>query len=513
MNAPSSVYQTSPIKRARATKAEIEARREALFEIVAAQQPMTVRQVFYQATVRSVIEKTEPGYSKVQTDLVLMRRSGTLPYLWLADATRWMRKPTTFGGIEEALQDCASYYRKSLWRNIGAYVEIWLEKDALAGVLYVNVYLLTKEQWSQAAIGAVLSTSGLIGIMAHPAVGAFIDRTRAKRALIIVGAFVLSGCGLAIIWVPVLPVVLVADIIMAVLGGVFAPTVAAITLGLYGQEALPTRLGRNAAFDRAGNVFIAVFIGIVGVAYSQKAPFYLAPLFATLTTIAVLSIPAGSIDYDKARGLETDGSHQAGFPTDWRVLIRDRPLVVFAAAAALFHFANASMLPLVVQKLALANPGWETSLTSAAIIVAQFATILMALLVTRANDFGRKPLLLLAFAAVPLRGGLCMWSDDPTWLLVVQVLDGVSSGLFEALLPLVLADIMGGTGHYSLARGLVGTVQGIGGSSSQVVAGYIVTTAGYNAAFLTLAIVATTGLLLVIVAMPETTPSSRGSPC
>ena len=93
---------------------------------------------------------------------------------------------------------------------------------------YVNVFLLTKAQWSQAAIGAVLSTSGLIGIMAHPAVGAFIDRTHAKRALIISGAFVLSGCGLAIVWMPVLPVALVADIIMAVLGGVFAPTVAAI---------------------------------------------------------------------------------------------------------------------------------------------------------------------------------------------------------------------------------------------------------------------------------------------
>jgi hypothetical protein len=104
---------------------------------------------------------------------------------------------------------------------------------------YVNVFLLTKVQWSQAAIGAVLSTSGLIGIMAHPAVGAFIDRTRAKRALIIAGAFVLSGCGLAIVWMRVLPIVLIADIIMAVLGGVFAPTVAAITL-VCGQEAGPS---------------------------------------------------------------------------------------------------------------------------------------------------------------------------------------------------------------------------------------------------------------------------------
>jgi len=96
-----------------------------------------------------------------------------------------------------------------------------------------------------------------------------------------------------------------------------------------------------------------------------------------------------------------------------------------------------------------------------------------------------------------------MWLDDPSWLLAVQVLDGVGGGLFDALLPLVLADITGGTGHYSLARGVVGTIQGISGSSSQVVAGYIVTMAGYNASFLTLAMVATAGLALIIIAMPS----------
>lgn len=132
----SHVYQASHIKRLRATRAEVATRREALFAIVADQQPMTVRQVFYQATVRGVVEKTETGYNKVQTDLVLMRRSGELPYAWLADATRWMRKPATFAGIEEALKDCANFYRKALWRDANAYVEIWLEKDALAGVVY-----------------------------------------------------------------------------------------------------------------------------------------------------------------------------------------------------------------------------------------------------------------------------------------------------------------------------------------------------------------------------------------
>lgn len=129
------VYQASRIKRVRATKAEMAERREALFDIVAEQQPMTVRQVFYQATVRGVIEKTEAGYAKVQTLLADMRRDGELPYQWLADNTRWMRKRTTYSGPEQALLRTARFYRKSLWDEAGAYVEVWLEKDALAGVV------------------------------------------------------------------------------------------------------------------------------------------------------------------------------------------------------------------------------------------------------------------------------------------------------------------------------------------------------------------------------------------
>jgi hypothetical protein len=128
-------YQASPIKRVRATKAAVEARREALWSIVEDMQPMTVRQVFYQATVRGIVEKSEAGYTKVQTDLVLMRKAGDLPYDWLADNTRWQRKPQSFNGIEEALKHTADFYRKDLWASADCYVEIWLEKDALSGVV------------------------------------------------------------------------------------------------------------------------------------------------------------------------------------------------------------------------------------------------------------------------------------------------------------------------------------------------------------------------------------------
>lgn len=130
-----SAYQASPIKRVRATKDEVEARRRALRDIVRTMKPMTVRQVFYQASVRGIVDKTEAGYTKVQVDLVQMRRAGALPYSWLADNTRWQRKPRTFDGIEQALDETARFYRKSLWADADAYVEVWLEKDALAGVV------------------------------------------------------------------------------------------------------------------------------------------------------------------------------------------------------------------------------------------------------------------------------------------------------------------------------------------------------------------------------------------
>jgi len=128
-------YPTRQIKRQRATKAEVETRREALLDIIDDGKPMTVRQVFYQATVRGLVEKAESGYGKVQNDLTLMRRDGVLPYDWLADNTRWQRKPQTFDSVEQALRETAAFYRKSLWTDADSYVEIWLEKDALSGVI------------------------------------------------------------------------------------------------------------------------------------------------------------------------------------------------------------------------------------------------------------------------------------------------------------------------------------------------------------------------------------------
>jgi hypothetical protein len=373
---------------------------------------------------------------------------------------------------------------------------------------YVNVFLLTEVGWDQAKIGALLTASGLIGIAFHAPIGALIDATRAKRGLMIGGAWLLALLGTAIATYPTIAVVFVADVSMALLGAVFAPTIAAITLGLYGARDAAAQLGRNAAFDRLGNLFIAALAAVVGTHFGQRGVFYMLPLFAGLSMIAVLSIPAGALDHQRARGLD-EVIPENSRPYPWRQLFAERPFTVLAIGTALFHFANAPMLALASQKLALEAKGFESAVTSAAIIVAQLATIPMAFLVMRANRIGGKPLLILAFAALPLRGILFAVVDDPYWMIAFQLLDGIGAGLFDVLLPLVLYGAVLGSGRYNMARGMLGTIQGIGGASSYAFAGSLVVWGGYSIAFAVLAGVGVIALLLILMAMPETVSSIR----
>ena len=107
-----------------------------LYNIVSAQKPMTVRQCYYRATVTGLIDKTEAGYKRVQRILADMRRAGRMPYSWLTDSSRTVYRRDSFDGPEEAAAATARFYRKALWTNANCRVEVWLEKDALSGVLY-----------------------------------------------------------------------------------------------------------------------------------------------------------------------------------------------------------------------------------------------------------------------------------------------------------------------------------------------------------------------------------------
>ena len=123
--------------RKRRTNREMNILREGIFSMLKEDAPMTCRQVYYRLVSAGLIDKTENEYSNTTCRLLAnMRRSGEIPYGWIADNTRWVRKPASYSNLEEMLTVTAKCYRKSLWMDTGVNVEIWLEKDALSGVLY-----------------------------------------------------------------------------------------------------------------------------------------------------------------------------------------------------------------------------------------------------------------------------------------------------------------------------------------------------------------------------------------
>jgi MFS family permease len=372
---------------------------------------------------------------------------------------------------------------------------------------YLNVFLVTQQHWSQSEVGLVTTIGGLLGLSVQTPIGAAIDETHAKRGAIVLALAVLAFGAIVIFVMPSFWPVAIANSLMAVVGDVFGPAVAALTLGLYTRKQLARRMGRNSAFDHAGNVAIAVAAGAIGYAFSQRAVFLLVPVFAVLAGLAVLSIPAAAINYDRARDLREDSDADAtpASAAGYSILFKSRPLVIFGLCVMLFHLANAALLPLVGQKLAAAYPKEATAMMSACIVAAQLVMLPIALLVGRTADIlGRKPLFLAGFAILPIRAMLYTFSDNSFWLIGVQVLDGVGAGIFGALTPLVIADIMRGTGRYNLAQGAIATVQGIGASLSGLAAGVLVDHFGYSAAFLAAGGAALVALVVFALQMPET---------
>jgi MFS family permease len=378
---------------------------------------------------------------------------------------------------------------------------------------YLNVLLVTQQHWSQSEVGLVTTIGGLLGLSVQTPVGALIDFTRSKRGFVVAALAVLATGATVIAFWPSFWPVLIANSVIAMVGDIFGPAVAALTLGLVARKQLARRMGRNSAFDHAGNVGIAALAGLVGWALSQRAVFFVVPFFSVLAMLAVLSIPAQAIDHERARGLDKKSAADAESPSSWKVLLERRPLLIFAGCAMLFHFANAPLLPLVGQKLAFQHPAFATAMMSSCVIAAQMIMLPIALLVGyKADTWGRKPLFLVGFAILPIRAFLYPLSDDSVWLIGVQLLDGVGAGIFGALTPLVLADIMRGTGRYNVAQGVVATVQGIGASTSGLVAGEIVDHFGYSAAFLTSGAAAVIALSVFALAMPETAPGRDRTP-
>ncbi|WP_247842669.1 MFS transporter [Pseudomonas sp. MWU12-3103b] len=372
---------------------------------------------------------------------------------------------------------------------------------------YLAIYLLAVHHWEPASIGLVMTLAGIAALVTQTPAGALVDNTRSKRAVIAIAALLVTGSCVVLPFVTSFSLVAITQALSAAAASVFAPAISAITLGITGPRAFTRRTGRNETFNHAGNACAALLAGGFAYLFGPVAVFYLMAVMALCSVIAVSFVDANAINHDLARGLDPSDTTHNKAPSGLAVLLTNRALLMFAICCALFHLANAAMLPLVSQKLAQVNLQMATPLTSACIVTAQLVMVPVALLVgAKADVWGRKPLLLAGFLILPLRGVLYTLSADPYWLVAVQMLDGVGAGIFGALFPVVVKDLTLGTGHFNISLGALSTVFGLGAALSASVAGIVLQEAGYNAAFLTLAVIAGVAFVLLWLAVPETLP-------
>ena len=370
---------------------------------------------------------------------------------------------------------------------------------------YLAIYLLAVHKWDPASIGLVMTLAGIAALVTQTPAGALIDRTRSKRLVVIVAALLVTAGCLVLPFIHSFTWVLVTQALSAIAGSVFAPAIAAISLGITGPKAFTRRTGRNETWNHAGNACAALLAGGFSWLFGPIAVFYLMAFMALASIVAVALVDASAIDHDVARGFNPDHEQSHEQPSGLALLLSHRPLLTFAICCGLFHLANAAMLPLVSQKLSQIDVHLATPLTSACIVAAQLVMVPVAWLVgAKADDWGRKPLLLAGFIILPLRGVLYVLSDNPYWLVGVQLLDGIGAGAFGALLPLVVKDLTQGTGRFNVSLGAISTVFGLGAALSNGLAGWVVEAAGYSAAFLTLAAIAAAAFLLLWLAVPET---------
>jgi MFS family permease len=377
-------------------------------------------------------------------------------------------------------------------------------KDGLGP--FLAIYLLSSQHWDPGKIGVVMMIAGVATVAARTPFGALIDWTRWKRGLMVAAAVAVAGGALAMSLFPNFWLIAGAQAAIGSADAIFPSAVGAISLGIVGPKMFTRRVGRNEAFNHAGNAFTAIVAGVAGWLVAPGAVLWLIAALAAASIWAALAIDPEAIDHDVARGSDKD---RDGQPSGLRILLECKPLLIFTAAITLFHFANAAMLPLLGEKLAQSNKGAETLFMAACIITAQIVMVPMAMLVGRKADaWGRKPIFLVGFAVLPIRGILYTLTQDPYALVSIQILDGIGAGIFGALFFIVIADLTKGTGRYNLAQGAASACWGLGAALSNSVAGFIVDMAGYSAAFLFLGAAAFAAFLLLWIAMPETGRSS-----
>jgi MFS family permease len=370
---------------------------------------------------------------------------------------------------------------------------------------------LTQQGWSQTDVGFALSIGSGAALLGQLPGGWAVDAVHRKRKLLTAALAAIAIAALLLAFLPMTLPVWIAEALDALAACVITPSIAAITLRLCGHAAYSERLGVNARYASLGAASAAALLGVCAWFASEQAVFIATAALVLPTLASLYAIRAD----DEAEGEDHpallhphERRRRSMHPLH---IFRERALHIFAACAVLFQLANAAMLPLALNVLT-ERTGNTGLVVSAAVIVPQMIVAAVSPWVgTLAQRFGRRPVLLAGFGAVPVRGllfGLLLWAGPSGLPLVaIQALDGIGGSVFGLLLPLIAADTTRRRGYLNLAIGSLGFAGGVGATLSTTLAGVVTDRLGAPAAFVGLAAVGLVGWLAILFAMPETRPA------
>jgi MFS family permease len=364
---------------------------------------------------------------------------------------------------------------------------------------FVAVYLTTNK-WTQVEIGFALTLGTVVALIMQIPAGALVDAAHNKRVAAGAALFGVIIAALLLAIQPTLLPVLLAQALHAFASCILTPAIAAISLHLVGHAGLGERLGRNARYASIGNGLAAAVMGATGAYVSSRAVFLLT---------AILCIPALLSLFVIGRGPHARPQTTTSL-FDWsglRRLFTNRDLLVFAACVLLFHLSNAAMLPLIASAITMRAGEIANLIIAACIVVPQIVVAFCSPGVGRyAARLGRRPVLLVGWAALPIRGLMLALMPGPWLPIAAQAVSGISAAVFGVMFALLAADITRGTSHFNLCMGVLGLAMFLGAALSTTLGGWIADIGGVELAFVLLSLIGLLGTLLVWLAMPETRP-------
>lgn len=377
--------------------------------------------------------------------------------------------------------------------------------DVQTGFGTFVAFYLAHLGWAKSEVGIALTTGTLAAVIMQVPGGALADALTWKRALVATGIVAIGVAALILALAPTFAAVLVAELLQGVTGGIITPAIGAISLGLVGRSAMSLRTGRNFRYAAAGNVITAALMGIVGAYFSESGIFFVAAGLCIPALIALGFISPKEIDYRKARNAaKTQDARHARF----RDLAKNHPLLLFTAALVLFQLADASMLPMIGENLADSTKHEGSLWMSGLIITPQIVVAIFAPWVGYHSERkGRKPLLLIGFALEPIRAAVLAFSSNYLFLVVAQILDGVSGTIITVLTVLVITDLTANTGRFNFARGFVGAMSGLAASISTLATGYLFQGFGTATGFVVICVIAGAATALLWLFVAESKPA------